>query len=126
MADDGFSWWIDRLAANLRLVDRLQIDHFRGFAAYWRVPADDDTAENGEWVEGPGKALFEAFEQAMGDLPLVAEDLEVITPDVVALASRRRAARYEGPAVRLRRGELEPSATPIRACLAGLHRHPRQ
>ncbi len=85
VAADGYSWWIERLRANLELCDRLRIDHFRGFAAYWRVPADAETAAGGEWVEGPGKALFDALRGALGDLPLVAEDLGVITPDVEAL-----------------------------------------
>ncbi len=99
IAAAGFGWWIERLAHNLRLVDRVRIDHFRGFAAYWRIPAAAPTAEGGKWVEGPGLALFEALRRALpaaepgGELPLVAEDLGVITPDVVAL---RRAAGLPG------------------------------
>lgn len=84
-AAEGFAWWIERLRANLRLADVVRLDHFRGFAAYWAVPAGDSTAVGGEWVEGPGHALFAALRQALGDLPLVAEDLGVITPDVESL-----------------------------------------
>ena len=88
--EDGYRWWIERLRANLELCDRLRIDHFRGFAAYWRVLAEAETAVDGEWVEGPGRELFDAVRDALGplsaaDLPLVAEDLGVITPDVEAL-----------------------------------------
>ena len=82
MAEEGYGWWIDRLRANLRLADRVRFDHFRGFAGYWRVEASETTAENGEWVDGPGLALFEALRDALGSLPLVAEDLGEITPDV--------------------------------------------
>lgn len=81
MAADGYAWWIARLAANLRLADRVRLDHFRAFAGYWRVPAGAATAVAGEWIEGPGKALFDA----LGELPLVAEDLGDVTPDVDAL-----------------------------------------
>ena len=82
MAEDGYRWWIDRLAANLRLADLVRLDHFRGFAGYWRVPADEETAVNGEWQKGPGRPLFDAMKHALGSLPLVAEDLGEITPDV--------------------------------------------
>ena len=83
MAEDDYAWWVDRLAANLRLTDRVRLDHFRAFAAYWRVPAGDKTAVNGTWVTGPGRALFDALETVFGSpLPLVAEDLGEITPDV--------------------------------------------
>ncbi|MCB1057958.1 MAG: 4-alpha-glucanotransferase [Acidobacteria bacterium] len=85
MAEDGFSWWIRRLRANLWLTDVVRLDHFRGFAAYWSVPAGETTAIRGEWIPGPGAELFEAFLRELGELPLVAEDLGVITPDVVAL-----------------------------------------
>ncbi len=85
MAEDGYAWWTARMAANLRTCDRLRVDHFRGFAGYWSVPADHDTAEHGTWIDGPGMALFDAWREALGDLPLVAEDLGVITPDVEAL-----------------------------------------
>ncbi len=93
MAEDGYAWWVARLATNLRIFDRLRLDHFRGFAGYWRVHAGDETAEHGTWVDGPGMALFGAWRDALGELPLVAEDLGVITPDVEEL---RRAAGLPG------------------------------
>src|SRR6185503_141027 len=85
MARTGYAWWIDRFRATLQLVDLVRLDHFRGFEAYWEIPAGDPTAENGRWVEGPGAALFEALREALGDLPIVAENLGVITPAVEAL-----------------------------------------
>ncbi|OFV82711.1 MAG: 4-alpha-glucanotransferase [Acidobacteria bacterium RBG_13_68_16] len=81
----GFAWWIARLRATLELVDAVRLDHFRGFAAYWEVPAGQKTAIKGRWVPGPGRRLFDAARAALGHLPLVAEDLGVITEDVVAL-----------------------------------------
>lgn len=84
-ASEGFRWWIDRIAANLRLVDALRLDHFRGFAACWEVPAGARTARNGRWVAGPGRALFDAVAEALGSLPLVAEDLGFITDAVRVL-----------------------------------------
>jgi len=83
----GFSWWIDRLRQAFRFADLVRVDHFRGFAAGWTVPASAETAMEGEWVPGPGKRLFEAARAALGDVPLVAEDLGVITEDVRELLS---------------------------------------
>ena len=85
VAADGYRWWIERLRRTLSLVDVTRIDHFRGFAAYWTIPADAASAVEGEWSPGPGAALFEAVEAELGELPVIAEDLGVITPDVVAL-----------------------------------------
>jgi 4-alpha-glucanotransferase len=85
MAKEGFKWWIQRIRATLRLVDIIRIDHFRGFEAYWEIPADAETAVKGQWVKAPGEALFKAIEEALGDLPILAEDLGVITPEVEAL-----------------------------------------
>lgn len=85
MAAEGHAWWVARLRTQMRLFDLLRIDHFRGFAAYWEIPAESETAIAGRWVQGPGAALFEALETALGALPLVAEDLGVITEDVTAL-----------------------------------------
>ena len=82
MADDGYAWWIERLRVNLQLTDFVRLDHFRGFASYWRVGAGEETAVNGEWVDGPRTALFDALRAALGDLPLIAEDLGDLTPDV--------------------------------------------
>ncbi|MBZ8141282.1 4-alpha-glucanotransferase [Rubrivivax gelatinosus] len=87
-ADQGYAWWIARIRHGLQLVDLLRIDHFRGFAAHWEIPAAEPTAVNGRWMPGPGAALFEALQQALGELPLLAEDLGVITPDVEALRQR--------------------------------------
>ena len=81
----GFAWWIARLGHALRICDLVRIDHFRGFASYWEIPAGESTAMNGKWVPGPGAKLFQAFQDALGGLPIIAEDLGVITPDVVEL-----------------------------------------
>jgi glycogen operon protein len=88
MQADGFAWWIRRLRAMFALVDVVRIDHFRGFEAFWEVPGDDTTAINGRWVKAPGEALFTAITQALGPLPIVAENLGVITPEVEALRAR--------------------------------------
>ncbi|MDZ4719043.1 MAG: 4-alpha-glucanotransferase [Roseiflexaceae bacterium] len=82
LAEQGYAWWIERVRVALTLFDIIRIDHFRGFAAYWEIPAGEDTAINGRWAPGPGGALFSALEQALGKLPIIAEDLGVITPDV--------------------------------------------
>jgi 4-alpha-glucanotransferase len=81
----GFQWWIERMRTMLRTVDIVRIDHFRGFAAYWEVPADQETAETGEWVPAPGRELFAALRKELGDIAVIAEDLGTITPDVHAL-----------------------------------------
>lgn len=85
MRETGFKWWIDRLRLALQLFDIIRIDHFRGFAATWEVPGGDETAENGKWVKVPGRELFKALEKELGELPIIAEDLGLITPDVIAL-----------------------------------------
>ena len=88
MAKDGYAWWIERIKATLALVDIVRIDHFRGFEKYWEVPGGDTTARNGRWVPGPGAALFQDILKALGDVPIIAEDLGVITPEVDALRER--------------------------------------
>ena len=85
MKKNGYAWWIARLQRVLSQVDMVRLDHFRGFAGYWQVPADDETAINGRWVWGPGKDLFLAAKRELGKLPIIAEDLGTISPDVVAL-----------------------------------------
>ncbi|HWP44380.1 MAG TPA: 4-alpha-glucanotransferase [Blastocatellia bacterium] len=85
MMETGFQWWIDRFRATFELVDIVRVDHFRGFAACWEVPAAERTAINGRWVEVPGHELFATLRLKMGELPIIAEDLGVITPDVEAL-----------------------------------------
>ncbi len=82
---DGFQWWIERLRTQLELFDLLRIDHFRGFEACWEIPATAETAIEGHWVKAPGEALLRALHEAFHQLPLVAEDLGTITPEVVAL-----------------------------------------
>jgi len=84
-ADTAYTWWLDRIKATLNLVDIIRIDHFRGFAGYWEVPGKAKTAEIGRWVPGPGKDFFRSIRQSLGDLPIIAEDLGVITPDVIEL-----------------------------------------
>lgn len=85
MAKDGYAWWIERFRATCDLVDIIRLDHFRGFEKYWEVTATDDTAINGRWLPGPGAKLFEAVQKALGTLPIIAEDLGMITPEVHAL-----------------------------------------
>jgi len=85
MREDNFGWWVERVRATLSLVDVIRIDHFRGFAAYWEVPGGDRTAERGRWVTAPGRELFTAIKAALGELPIIAEDLGFITPDVIEL-----------------------------------------
>ena len=81
----GFDWWVDRMRRTHALYDIIRLDHFRGFEAYWAIPAEDETAIHGEWVKAPGAALFTALRVQLGDLPLIAEDLGLITREVDAL-----------------------------------------
>jgi len=85
MKKRGYTWWIERFKKTFELVDIARVDHFRGFAKYWRVPAGERTAIHGSWEAGPGADLFQTIEKVLGTLPIIAEDLGVITPDVVAL-----------------------------------------
>jgi len=87
-AKTGYPWWIARLRRSLEMLDLIRLDHFRGFEAYYEIPGGEMTAVNGAWVKGPGAALFEALENALGRLPIVAENLGVITPEVEALRTR--------------------------------------
>jgi 4-alpha-glucanotransferase len=96
MRNDGYSWWIDRVRSSLTIYDIMRVDHFRGFAAAWEIPGGDKTAERGEWVNVPGRELFYAIRNALGELPIIAEDLGVITPDVVALRDE-----FEFPGMRI-------------------------
>jgi 4-alpha-glucanotransferase len=82
LATTGFEWWIRRMRSAFSLFDIVRIDHFRGFAATWEVPAGESTAENGQWVTVPGARLFEVLDRELGGLPVIAEDLGYITPDV--------------------------------------------
>jgi 4-alpha-glucanotransferase len=81
----GYSWWIERFRASLAMFDLVRLDHFRGFEAYWEVPAGSPTAAQGRWMKGPGAGLFRAIQSALGALPIVAENLGVITPEVEAI-----------------------------------------
>ncbi|MEH2011519.1 4-alpha-glucanotransferase [Nostoc sp.] len=91
-----FKWWVQRFEAMLDYVDIIRIDHFRGFEAYWAVPQGEETAMNGKWVEAPGDAFFEVIRQKLGKLPVLAEDLGVITPGVEALRDK-----YEFPGMKI-------------------------
>jgi len=93
---DNFTWWISRVRETLKAVDIIRLDHFRGFAGYFRIPADAKTAETGKWAKGPGKKFFNAMRNDLGNLPFIAEDLGVITRDVIALRDH-----YQFPGMRL-------------------------
>jgi 4-alpha-glucanotransferase len=84
----GYRWWIERFRASLAMFDMVRLDHFRGFEAFWEVPADALTAEGGKWVKGPGEELFLAAQRELKELPFVAENLGVITPEVEALRKK--------------------------------------
>ena len=90
---DGFTWWIKRLRASFELFDVVRIDHFRGFAAYWEIPAGATDATGGQWVKGPGYDLFEAVKNELGDLPIIAEDLGFMDDAVIEL---REATGFPG------------------------------
>jgi 4-alpha-glucanotransferase len=93
---EGYDWWIRRIAETLKTVDFIRLDHFRGFAGYYQIPASAKTAEVGEWVKGPGQDLFDTILEELGELPFLAEDLGVITQDVIDLRER-----YNFPGMRL-------------------------
>lgn len=116
MAATGHAWWIDRLRAVHRLFDLVRLDHFIGFHRYWEVPGGAPTAEHGAWRTGPGAGLFDAALQALGELPIIAEDLGTVTPEVEALR-----LRYGFPGMRVLQfafaGGVEPRFLP--------HRHDR-
>ncbi|MDH3900387.1 MAG: 4-alpha-glucanotransferase, partial [Gammaproteobacteria bacterium] len=88
LAADDFNWWLKRVRNQLELFDIIRLDHFRGFEQYWEIPAQEETAINGRWVAAPGAALFARLAEEFGDLPLVAEDLGTITPEVEAMRLR--------------------------------------
>ena len=85
LRESGYRWWIDRLRSLLTHVDMIRLDHFRGFVAAWQVPAEALTAQSGKWMPGPGSEFFRVVERELGDLPFIAEDLGMITPEVYAL-----------------------------------------
>ncbi len=88
LKETSYAWWIDRIRSINELVDIIRIDHFRGFAGYWAVPYGDKTAANGKWEKGPGAGLFIAIKNALGDLPILAEDLGFLTEDVHELRDK--------------------------------------
>jgi len=88
MKEEGYEWWISRLVATIERYDIVRIDHFRGFESYWRIPADSPTAINGKWVKGPGYQLFKALKDAIGYLPVIAEDLGTIGESVERLLKK--------------------------------------
>jgi 4-alpha-glucanotransferase len=118
LAQDGYRWWLDRFRATFEMVDMIRLDHFRGFEAYWEVPATETTAVNGRWVKGPGGALFRAAKEALGELPLVAENLGVITPEVEAI---REEFGFPGMAVLQFAFGTDPQAPTFRP-----HNYPRE
>jgi 4-alpha-glucanotransferase len=125
MGAEGYTWWTARVRRALAHADVFRIDHFRGFAAYWEVPASCPTAMEGRWVPGPGRALFDALAAALGVLPIVAEDLGIITPDVTAL---REACGFPGMRVlqfafggNARNEYLPHQCTPASVIYTGTH-----
>ena len=88
LKETGYRWWIERFRGALTLYDAVRIDHFRGFEAYWEIPGSETTALNGRWVKGPGMELFAVLAQEFGNLPIIAENLGVITPEVEAIRER--------------------------------------
>ncbi|MEW6354229.1 MAG: 4-alpha-glucanotransferase, partial [Pseudomonadota bacterium] len=88
MRADGFGYWVERMKVQLQLFDILRIDHFRGFESYWEIPATSATAKEGRWVKAPGDELFQLLQEKFGTLPVVAEDLGLITPEVHALRNK--------------------------------------
>jgi 4-alpha-glucanotransferase len=82
LQENGFDWWVARIRRALTLYDEVRLDHFRGFEAYWSIPADEPTAMNGQWVKAPGHALFNRLKEIFGELPFIAEDLGLITKEV--------------------------------------------
>src|SRR6185369_11801236 len=96
LKETNYNWWVGRFRAAMRLYDIMRIDHFRGFEAYWEVPGGESTAQNGKWVKGPGAELFSVVQSELGELPIIAENLGVITPEVEAI---RTQFNYPGMAI---------------------------
>jgi len=88
LKERGYDWWVSRMRWAVRLCDYVRLDHFRGFQQYWEIPADEPTAVHGKWADGPKEDLFNVLRRELGDLPFVAEDLGLITPDVVQLREK--------------------------------------
>ena len=124
---NNFEWWVQRFEAIFAYVDVTRIDHFRGFDAYWAVKHGQETAMEGEWIKAPGTALFEVINEKFGNLPIIAEDLGVITPEVEALRDR-----FEFPGMKILQFAFGAGtgrsffAFQLRSQLRSLHRHSRQ
>ena len=88
MMKDDFAWWRKRISSLLELVDIIRIDHFRGFDAYWEIPGDAKTAQTGKWVKAPGEMFFNSIKKHLGDVPIIAEDLGIITKSVTELREK--------------------------------------
>ncbi|MFA5088972.1 MAG: 4-alpha-glucanotransferase, partial [Candidatus Omnitrophota bacterium] len=86
--ETGYQWWIKRIGHSLKLYDWLRIDHFRGFNAFWQIPVEEQTGRNGQWVEGPADKFFQVLADSFDKLPIIAEDLGIITPDVTETMNR--------------------------------------
>ena len=111
MKKDGYRWWIERVRASLMMFDMVRLDHFRGFEAYWEIPTGEPTAMHGKWVKGPGSELFQALTDALGPLPIVAENLGVITPEVEGI---RKQFGYPGMAILQFAFSTDPQAPTFR------------
>jgi 4-alpha-glucanotransferase len=111
MKATGYRWWIERLRASLKMFDMVRLDHFRGFEAYWEIPAGEPTAMHGTWVKGPGAELFQVLTDALGPLPIVAENLGVITAEVEAI---RNQFDYPGMAILQFAFSTDPQAPTFR------------
>ncbi|HZE79365.1 MAG TPA: 4-alpha-glucanotransferase [Candidatus Polarisedimenticolia bacterium] len=111
MRATSYRWWIERLRASLKMFDMVRLDHFRGFEAYWEIPAGEPTAMHGKWVKGPGGELFQVLTDALGPLPIVAENLGVITPEVEAI---RKRFDYPGMAILQFAFSTDPQAPTFR------------
>jgi 4-alpha-glucanotransferase len=118
LAQEGYGWWLDRFRAVFQMVDIVRLDHFRGFEAYWEIPASEPTAVHGRWVKGPGAALFRVAKAKLGELPFVAENLGVITPEVEAI---REESGFPGMAILQFAFGTDPQAPTFRP-----HNYPRE
>jgi len=124
MEKDGYAWWVARLKRDLDRVDVIRLDHFRGFIQAWHIPASETTAKNGKWVDGPGVKLFERLKVELGGLPIIAEDLGLITPDVDAVR-----LKFDLPGMKVLQFAFETPKNPywphnfdpLCACYTGTH-----
>jgi 4-alpha-glucanotransferase len=123
----GFAWWMARVKRSIEIVDVLRIDHFRGFEAYWEIPADEPTAVKGRWVKGAGQPLFDALKRGAGELPIVAEDLGVITPAVERLRDENHLPGMKVLQFAFAADAADPYLPHNYGTNCGrVHRHPRQ